>query len=90
VILSRSALLARLIAAADILHDDDLAVLTWIAERAAQGLSVAGLRDRKGGGFDVRNMTSMAATRTRAAWGAVSSLLGYQPAIKGMPIKEVR
>ncbi len=84
----RSALLARLTAAADVLHDDDLAVLAWIAERAAAGLSVVGLRDRKGGGYDVRDLTGLAAVSTRAAWGAVASLLGYQPAIKGMPVRE--
>jgi hypothetical protein len=85
---SRAAIAARLTAAADKLHDDDLAVLAWIAERAAGGLDVAGLRDRKGGGFDVRDLTALAAVSTRAAWGAVQSLLGFAPAIKGMPVKE--
>lgn len=87
----RDELLVRLQIAARKVHLDELAAVVWIAEQlAADGLDADRFRDRKGGGFDVRDLEALATVTARKALTAVLSLLGKVPPIKGMPDRGAR
>lgn len=86
----RDELLPRLLVAARAIPADELAALTWIAERLAlDGLETGRWRDYKGRGFDVRDLEGKAVVTVANAIRTVFSLLGFSPPIKGMPVREV-